>query len=141
LLSLCGCGGKKIPPWGSLSGAVTLDGKPAKVVTVIFENRAKGVGMTATTDDNGHYVMRTADTAGLYVGDYQVKVVPTYHIVAHEGLGYKEKFKPEANFPVPEKYQDVKTSGLTASVHEGENRVDLALKNDAGHGAEAGPHK
>jgi len=53
LLSLCGCGGKKIPPWGSLSGAVTLDGKPAKVVTVIFENRAKGVGMTATTDDGG----------------------------------------------------------------------------------------
>ena len=40
--------------------------------------------------------------------------------------------KPEANFPVPEKYQEVKTSGFSCSIHEGENRVDLEMKAAGG---------
>jgi hypothetical protein len=127
--AICGCGSKSIPPWGRLSGTVTLDGKPAKTVTVVFENRDKGVCMTATTDDAGRYAMRTAEVAGLFVGDYRVSVLPTFHMVAHEGLGYKEKVKPTANFPVPEKYQDASTSGFAGAIHEGENQVDLEMKS------------
>ena len=59
-----GADAKKTGPWGSLTGTVTLDGKPAKTVTVIFENRDKGIALTATTDDAGHYVMRMAEAAG-----------------------------------------------------------------------------
>jgi hypothetical protein len=105
-----------------------LAGKPAKVVTVIFENREKGISMTATTDDAGHYEMRTADCGGLYCGDYKVSIVPTYHLVPHDGLAIKGPH-PEVNFAVPERYQDAKTSGFACSIHEGENQVDLEMKD------------
>jgi hypothetical protein len=131
MMTICGCGTNKriVPPSGQLSGTVTLDGKPAKTVTVIFENREKGICMTATTDDNGRYVMRTADAAGLYIGDYRVSVMPTFRPVAMNGLAYKEKVKPVAIFPVPEKYQDAKTSGFSSTIHEGENQVNLDMKS------------
>jgi hypothetical protein len=127
LLAVCGCGGKQIPPWGGLSGTVTLAGKPANVVTVIFENRSNGVCLTATTDDGGRYVMRSAESPGLPTGDYRVSVMPTYHLVPHDGLAIKGPH-PEVNFAVPQRYQDAKTSGFAFTIHEGENHFDLDLK-------------
>jgi hypothetical protein len=128
LLLLAGCdSGKKVPPpWGGLSGSVTLSGKPAKEVTVVFENRQSGVALTNTTDDNGHFEIRSAESAGLPVGDYKISIVPTYHLVPTDGLAIKGPH-PEANFAVPAKYQEAKTSGLTCIIHEGQNSLDLAM--------------
>ena len=94
-----------------MSGTVTLAGKPAKTVTVLFENRETGVCLTATTDDSGHFEVLSADVAGLPTGDYRVYIVPTYHLVEHDGLAIKGPH-PEVNFAVPERYQNAKTSGF-----------------------------
>jgi hypothetical protein len=123
----CGTSTKKTEPWGGLSGTVTLDGKPAKVVTVIFENRERGIWLRGNTDDQGHYEIRSAESAGLPVGDYGISVMPTYHLETPQGLALKGP-RPVPNFAVPEKYQDAKTSGLTCSIHEGANQVDLPMK-------------
>ena len=129
LLPLSGCdsGKKPIPPWGRLSGTLTLAGKPAKGVQVVFENRARGIALTRVTDAGGGYEIRSAESAGLPVGAYQVMVVPTYHFVRHAGVALKDEH-PEPDFAVPAKYQDAKTSGFTCTIHEGENHVDLELK-------------
>ncbi len=124
-LSLCGCG-KSPPPWGRLAGTITLDKKPAKEVTVLFDNPAKGISLTATTNANGEYVMRSAEVPGLPVGEYRIAILPTYHDVPHQGLKLLGP-KPEPNFSVPKKYQDAKTSGFVYSVHEGENRADFDM--------------
>jgi hypothetical protein len=78
--------GKKVPPpWGGLSGSVTLSGKPAKEVTVVFENRQSGVALMNTTDDNGHFEIRSPESSGLAVGDYKISIVPIYHLVPTDG--------------------------------------------------------
>jgi hypothetical protein len=64
-----------IPPLESVSGKVTLDGQPAKGVSVTFfpaENN-KGNASTSTTDDDGHYTLTYRNgEEGIAVGDYVV---------------------------------------------------------------------
>ena len=129
LLLLGGCGsGKKLPPWGGVLGKVTLAGKPATPVTVVFQHATNpGIALMGNTDAEGHFKMVTADFAGLPTGDYRIYILPTYHDVPHEGLMIKGP-KPEPNFPVPQRYQNEKTSGLTCTIHEGQNEVNFEMK-------------
>ncbi len=113
---LAGCGGK--PPVGSVSGKVTLGGQPLTAGVVQFSSQKTGVGASAKLDASGAYRIES-----IQVGDYEVAVQPPPPPAPHEMP--QPAAAPRAN--VPPKYQDPKTSGLTATVKEGANTKDLAL--------------
>jgi len=83
LVVLLGCsGGSDIAP---VSGTVTLDGKPLPDARISFQPAATGeaagrlelgMGSYATTDAEGRYTLRTADTdeAGAVIGTHRVMI-------------------------------------------------------------------
>ena len=110
-----GCG-PAAPPSGSVSGKVIYNGQPLTpgavtgVVTLI--NEEAGVGASAEIDSSGGYHIQTIRT-----GEYAVAV----HSMPPPPGG---KF---VKLDIPEKYQDIQTSGLSVTVKEGENTADLEL--------------
>ena len=49
LLLLAGCG-KRVPPWGTVTGVVTQEGKPLPTTLIMFSNREAGVEIVTVTD-------------------------------------------------------------------------------------------
>jgi hypothetical protein len=78
LLVVVGC--SRGPKHGSVSGTVTLDGKPLDVVEVVFapdpERKTLGSPASCYTDSNGHYTLRTSQSGkdGVVVGFHRVLV-------------------------------------------------------------------
>jgi hypothetical protein len=63
------------PPLGQVSGTVTIDGKPASSVDVMFTPVEGGRGSTGTTDTNGQYRLSYNTTlAGALLGSHQVVI-------------------------------------------------------------------
>lgn len=74
-----GCDGG--PQLASVSGVVTLDGKPYPNAAVSFQplasanNDSPGMGSTALTDENGRYTLTTIDgKKGAVVGNHKVRI-------------------------------------------------------------------
>jgi len=116
LVILAGCAqGTDAPKVGQVSGTVTLDGQPAKGVTIAFTPQI-GAASFATTDDAGKYTLNASGGAkGAAIGTHTVSIsTPT------EG-------PPPPNYkdPIPAKY-NTKTT-LSAEVKSGENTADFAL--------------
>ena len=59
LLLLAGCG-KRVPPWGTVTGVVTQEGKPLPTTLIMFSNREAGVEIVTVTNANGKFAMDTA---------------------------------------------------------------------------------
>lgn len=127
LVMLWGCSRSDV---GRVTGKVTLDGQPLSQGTVVFEDAAKGISVNAELRSDGSYEARTYDKAGLPPGSYQVAVTP-------RTLGSGEtpliagppsaEVPPES--PIPAKYRDVKTSGLTVTVVGGASKpFNIELK-------------
>ena len=74
-LLLTGCGGDaKAPPLGTVTGKVTLDGKPVTNATVNFES-ANGQVAFGSTDQNGTYELRFRNgLKGAEVGSNKVRI-------------------------------------------------------------------
>ena len=120
-LGLCGCGGggEDIPELGTVSGAVTLDGKPLPGVMVVFQPQGAEAGRASMgkTDEQGRYVLTyNTELDGAAVGNHKVRVTtPTEH--------------PTPGFvdPIPAKYNT--NTQLTKEVKPGEQTIDLTLKS------------
>lgn len=124
-----------------VSGMVTLDDTPLAGATVTFRPTVKGGrGAVAITDETGSYQLMTYETAdGAAAGDYIVSVVkqehtpgdPSYTDSDSDNYGQDPPPGAEAKTVdlVPTKYANGKTSGLTATVEEGENLFPLELSN------------
>jgi hypothetical protein len=116
---LAGCGdGNNYPSLGSnypVKGKVTLaDGTAPPPVTVIFSGP---VTSRVTTESDGTFAFK-GDNPGLPAGDYQIRL---------EAADPKGSLKKSVS-PVPQKYHDEDTSGLTAKVtSEGPNDFELKL--------------
>jgi len=111
-----GCAGG--PPTGSVSGKVTCNGAPLSAGVVLFSNPQTGVGASAALDASGTYTIKSIPT-----GQYQVAIQPPPPPAPHEMQ--QASAAPRAS--IPQKYQDPKKSGLTATVKEGANTQDFAL--------------
>lgn len=63
------------PPLGTVSGTVTVDGKPAPGVDVMFSPVGEGRGSTGSTDASGQYKL-SFDTAsmGALIGKHEVAI-------------------------------------------------------------------
>ena len=116
-LLLVGCGGTHE---ASVSGTVTMDGKPLVGGHVTFH--AVGAGATAygRTMEDGSYQLQTGRETGLRPGDYRVTVVST----TTPDPGDDEEI---GELLTPPRYNDPQRSGLRFTVEPGRNRIDLTL--------------
>ena len=128
-----GCGPSG-PPVGQLYGKITYQGQPVTEGTVsIFSADASGVagaavpyGADASLGSDGSYRFQTGER-GVLLGEYTVAILPP------EELEPPNPRTPSAMVPknvanIPKKYRSASTSGLTATVKEGNNEHDFEMK-------------
>lgn len=119
-----GCGGSNA---ASVSGAVTLDGKPLPTASVSFyPDGGDGPPAYGQSDAQGRYSLSTGSAAGLAPGKYVAVVVATK-------APPKPIDKTGAEIPpipiTPAKYGDTNTSDLKVEVKAGNNTIPLALQS------------
>jgi len=143
-VALAGCGGP--PPRAVVKGKVSIGGKSLTTGNVMFWGD-KNATASAPINESGEYVMNDAP-----IGDVKITVtVPKIPPGVLEKMQSKSgKFKeinkdiksvdpesgktisimgsvPASIVPIPEKYADVDSSGLTFTVKSGEQTKDLPL--------------
>jgi hypothetical protein len=129
-LALAACSGCARPEVVyPVQGQVFLDGKPAARAQVVFH--PVGAGPDAAhpvgqTDDEGRFTLTTRETGdGAPAGEYRVAVA---RFLALQGRGAAEGESVTVN-DLPARYGAAESSGLTATVRPGENRLPpFALK-------------
>lgn len=124
--ALSGC--SRSPFDSDVAGSVTLDGAAIGPGVIIFSpvdgGRNASRGNLAA---GGDYHLVTKHARGLDPGSYQV-AVQVYDQSNAPPPGQRQMKRPESL--VPNKYLDVKTSGLEYTVEPGSNTIDIALTSD-----------
>ena len=120
-LFLAGCGSTS-----SVSGTVTLDGKPLADATVQFVPDGAGKDATGQTDKNGYFSMSTFNPGdGVVAGKYKVVISPplgevdkTVHANSGDAMNAPPKApaKKAAGTKFPEKYTRPDQTPLTQEV-------------------------
>ncbi len=122
VVSTLGCfesGAKDLPPLGSVTGKVTLDGAPLSGATVTFQSVEMGRMASGKTDPSGNYTLYLLnDTKGAILGENKVFI--TTFEPADDSV--KGSGKPET---LAARYHE-KTE-LSANVAEGSNQFDFDL--------------
>jgi hypothetical protein len=127
----CGGGGSGLDGTVPVSGTVTQKGTALAGATVTFVPSGQGArAASAITDANGQFTLTTLTAGdGAFPGDYQVTVIKTETIGkvytpeeanAYYGQHQTQPPAPEIKNMLDQKYADATTSGLTASVKQGE---------------------
>ena len=119
LIAGCQPPGPVRPTLGTVTGTVTMDGKPLADVLVTFEPQAGGRQSMGTTNAQGVYELTyDVETKGAVVGSHRVTVTTPGVSEAPDPSG-------EAKDPVPAKYNTEST--LVEEVKAGANTIDLEL--------------
>lgn len=136
-LMISGCGQQKDrwlaarPATAPARGEVTYLGKPLEGAIVVFQPTAPGgIGASAVTDAQGHFVLQTFPPAlGAVPGRYSVSVMKTE--MPTGGTGDPNDPSPiQAISLIPEKYSVPTMSDLTATIpEEGTEDLVFHLKN------------
>jgi len=114
---LTGCSSKNGLSTASVSGAVTLDGRPIGGGSVLLVSEG-GLGVSGDVQADGKYVLKCLP------GKYFVAVSPP---PPPDPLAPKPSSAPSAEVKIPKPYQDAGTSGLLADVKDGSNSLDFSL--------------
>ena len=123
---------------GSVSGTITLDGKPLKAgCQVLFMSSSGGYTAAGVVGEGGKYTLNYAH-GGIPAVEYQVQLTAPVATAAPQqsdpgqmGAQMKitRKAKGEASdAPFPVQYGSISTSKMSFTVKEGENTADFALK-------------
>ena len=119
---IAGCGYRNGPTLGTVTGLVTLNGKPLKAVNVVFTPKEKGSPSYGGTDNNGRYYMKFNSTrSGVQVGSHSVQI--ENRTIETDDSG--NPLTPVNSIPVPEKY--TQPGALSAEVFPGTNELDFEL--------------
>ena len=126
-LAGCGGGGGRAPDTVSVQGMVTYQGKPVPKLSVAFIPD-KGLLASGTTDAAGKFSLMTNKPGdGAKVGTYKVAIgFVSDEIPAMPGMeppGYKAPVSP-----IPAKYADVSTSGLTKTVEKDASKNNFTFE-------------
>jgi hypothetical protein len=106
---------------GNALGVVTIDGKPAKDLTIRFVPIGGGRSALGRTDENGFYEMQYSATAsGALVGPVRVEITAAEEETDAAG---NSRMKPET---IPARYN--MNSELKADVGSGDNSFDFDLE-------------
>jgi hypothetical protein len=131
LLALTGCGGSGHPPTVAVSGTVTFQGEPLTNGTVRFVPVDPQTGRPAEgiIGPDGKFTLSTFSPGdGVLAGDYGISI--TSYKSGEEKLA-KDKdlgLNISDKSAIPEKYNNVKTSGLNETINSGEPKKDLLLE-------------
>jgi hypothetical protein len=112
----------------SVSGDVTLDGKPLATGVVNFTPATSGASAYANIATDGRYTLQTGAASGLEPGSYKVTVAA--NATAEQAAAMGIKIGREGIMPLltPAKYADVSTTPLIVDVKAGSQEIDLALE-------------
>jgi hypothetical protein len=131
-LVLLGCSGAGAPPGSvSVSGTVTLDGKPVDQAAVAFIGNEGARLATASTDNAGKFTIQAA------LGKNVVTVAkespnPTPASDAPQTMpsdGEYQRLVLAVKSAFPSKYGDPKTSGISFDVTQGMKPVEVVLSS------------
>lgn len=127
---LCGVGCGKYA--ATVSGDVTLDGRPLTSGVVTYTPVGKGPSAYGNVGPDGTYRLQTGAESGLEPGGYKVTVAA--NATAEEAAAMGVKIGREGIMPLltPRKYADVATTPLTLTVVRGSQTINLALESDRG---------
>ncbi|MCA9014241.1 MAG: carboxypeptidase regulatory-like domain-containing protein [Planctomycetaceae bacterium] len=124
-LVLVGCGsGVDRPSTSKVEGTVTFDNQPLEGASISFIPQ-DGRPASGFTDASGHFVLKTFEAGdGAIPGEHTVIVTK---VTAESNSG--DDIYAKQKSVIPEKYGDLKKSGLTATVKaDGENNFNFDLK-------------
>jgi hypothetical protein len=131
---LCAGCGPTAAPTGTVSGVITLQGKPLAAGTVSFRNDEKGLVASMQLDASGRYELRFAGGKQIPIGMYAVTISPpephvlTAAELASEKSAAVKNAAPPPRQDIPQKYRFAETSGLSFTVDAGANTFDLDLQ-------------
>jgi hypothetical protein len=140
----CAQEGVDRPATYPVTGTVTHNGEPVAGATVTFVSGAGGRSAAGVTDASGKYSLTTFKSGdGAALGQYGVKIVKYEGGTGDAPGGAGEPLEPGGVEPVegaeeaeqelknllPEKYAEPSTSGLNATVAEGDNVFDFPLED------------
>ena len=142
LVCMVGCGPAG-PDMGQVTGSVSFEGLPVTAGTVQFWPES-GRPSRATISEDGTYELTTFESNdGALVGEHRVTIkatqqsqsAPKLESTAAEIAHYSQKgAKPirasRVKWLVPEKYSEVDTSPLVATVESGVNNIDFEIGKD-----------
>jgi hypothetical protein len=109
----------------TVSGTVTLDGKPLDLGFVCFSREGGGNPAMGTIQRGGSYILRTSNKTGLNAGKY--RVIVSALDTPNPPPGVRDTTPPKQL--VPEKYTNADTSRLQFDVAPGSNTFDINLKS------------
>ena len=134
-VTLTGCSSEG--KMGTVSGTVTVDGKPAEGVALTFA-AADGRVATARSDDQGHYTASNVPVGGVTVTAYGMGEdggESSGMIMKNRGAADPTR-PPQAAAPtkkkgpkVADRFSSASTSGLTHTATEGESKFDVPLSS------------
>lgn len=124
-LTCIGCGGSRGPELGTVSGYITLDGKPVKGANIEFNPSGGGRPSAATSDASGYYELYySQDRNGALLGIHSVRMSTFQEGMEYGGMeGFEDV--PGQKELIPNKYNT--DSPLNVTVERGSNRIDLKL--------------
>lgn len=140
LIAGCADGG---PALGTVSGTVTLDGKPLANAIVSFVPEAGGRPSVGTTDEQGNYQLGYIDRLGALIGNHKVSITS---VVQSDDLDFSEIRSDDPRYeemaltrksdydnavvkePLPAAYN--KQSTIVREVERGKNVIDFALNSE-----------
>ena len=136
VVMLCGCTSKpdNRPRRVPVTGTVLYKGQPVADATVLFEPANDTPAAAGKTDAQGHYRLETFDPAdGAVPGDYKITVRKVEVIRGHKGEQVPDDYvgpPPDEKWLLPAKFSKAETSGLAATVNEGQtNEIKLDLQD------------
>ncbi len=123
IVVIAGCSRSSGPELATVTGVVTLAGKPLPGAKVVFQPRSSEVRVpsTGTTDESGHFELTfNREHKGAVTGTHVVRI--TTRAVVSDESG-KESEVPEV---VPDKYNN--NSELEFQVKNGVNEFEIPLE-------------
>lgn len=115
LAAFTGCSRSNRPPLGTVTGTVTLDGRPFAAAAVHFTPDGPGRTSLGSTDSGGAYRLRyLRDIEGANLGRHTVRIM-----TATEENGGREILPPRYHA----------ATVLEATVQPGTNRIDFSLQS------------
>ncbi|NLX96862.1 MAG: hypothetical protein GXY83_11855 [Rhodopirellula sp.] len=143
-LALCaGCGsGGESGPTGTVSGTVTFNGQPVPPGTTVAFISDEGQTAAGLVEEDGEYQLSIGGKgSSIPAVAYRVTVSPPAEEELSEaeydammqaaGSGARRTQPPATKPAIPANYQSAATSGLSYTVTEGDNTIDIELVETA----------
>ena len=136
-LTVTGCGGAPAdaPELHPASGVVTYNGEPLANAMVTLISGSGGKVAAGKSDASGTFILMTNGEDGAVKGTHKVTVSvlpasadgPAPEVGSEEYEKMMTEGAEPAKSPIPEKYSDAGTSGLTAAIVAGPNQIKVEL--------------